>query len=381
MFQIFKHQENKNKIDFKPIVMTWLAGAVFSLLVICIVNYFFHDSANPSDWNPELKKLIPKNNMTIRHRSEGWGDSKVGKYAICGVKDLAAVKCPKILIWGDSYVQGLQMDDKYKMAQVLTETWNVDRGSKTELLAAAVAYGGANIADYYFSMPYYQKIAGNPICNIIFLHNFTDALPDQIGISSAVFTSEPQLSLKFNYSKQVLWKQDVIKYMYFTGTDPLWYLYKDIVSYDFDFRIETFDKRHNLVKVNSDGDLLENKKPNETTIKAWNFILKKIKEVSVVPVILVYCPNLPQPSKGKINLEDSEKDSVPAFKKVCDENNIDFIDMTQDLREFYITTHIFPRGFQNSIPYGGHINRYGHMLAAKAIKKYLKDHIDALHPD
>ncbi|HBC87139.1 MAG TPA: hypothetical protein DCZ94_09315 [Lentisphaeria bacterium] len=377
----FKHPSRGHKIDFRPIAAMWLIGFVLSFAAICLISYLFHDSIEPSDWNEQLKKLIPRENITLRHRSEGWGDSRFGKYGICGIDDLAKYRCPKILIWGDSYVQALQMDDKYKMAQVFTRNWKSEDGGRHELLAASIAFGGTNIADYYFMMPYYQKTAGNPICNFIFLHSFADVSADVPGISNAVFSSKPEFNLKFNYIEPVMWKQDLIQQMSNLGMDFLWFLYKDINSYELNFRLETFEQKKGHKKVEKGSKFFEIKKPNAKMVESWDFLMKKLKEVSTVPIVFVYCPDLPQVTKDETILDDSQKDSVPEFRKICKKNNIDLIDMTPDFTDFYKSTHIFPRGFQNSWPYGGHINRYGHVLTSKAIQNYMEEHIDALYPD
>ena len=64
---------------------------------------------------------------------------------------------------------------------------------------------------------------------------------------------------------------------------------------------------------------------------------------------------------------------VNKFKNVCEENGYIFVDVSNDMKDFYNKNHILCRGFINSKVGYGHLNKYGHEVIAKRLIKVIND--------
>lgn len=80
-------------------------------------------------------------------------------------------------------------------------------------------------------------------------------------------------------------------------------------------------------------------------------------------VIIVYHPQISIVSNGTINLID-DQNTTNQFKRLCDDNGILFLDMSNRFKEEYESAYILPYGFSNSPVGEGHLNKYGHAMIA-----------------
>jgi hypothetical protein len=101
-------------------------------------------------------------------------------------------------------------------------------------------------------------------------------------------------------------------------------------------------------------------------------LLREMRKRTELPVIIVYCPKIPQIEAGTIEYLDPYDWLMKEVKKVCADNNIGFINMTSRFIRFFKETGLFPRGFENTFPSKGHFNRQGHQLIAESIYRHLK---------
>ncbi len=89
-----------------------------------------------------------------------------------------------------------------------------------------------------------------------------------------------------------------------------------------------------------------------------------------IPIIIIYHPSgLRLKKDGSLDLDTKNNLFKIHFKKVCEKNNIIFVDMTDDITCFYYNNHILSYGFINTKVGYGHLNKYGHELIAKRLVK------------
>ena len=128
-------------------LIKWLAGSILSLLFISIVSFFFHDSISPWVKNPRLNKYVHPEGLVYRMRSQGWGNTIVGKYGINGIADITKKSENKIMIWGDSHVEAWHVDDSYKMPQVLTNILKLN--SYHNYISVGIGNSGDSMVDFF----------------------------------------------------------------------------------------------------------------------------------------------------------------------------------------------------------------------------------------
>lgn len=70
------------------------------------------------------------------------------------------------------------------------------------------------------------------------------------------------------------------------------------------------------------------------------------------------------------NENETTKAQKQLWLELCDKNNIDFIDMTEDFSNAF-NDNKYLYGFLNTLPNEGHLNKTGHKIIAERIYKYI----------
>jgi hypothetical protein len=89
-------------------------------------------------------------------------------------------------------------------------------------------------------------------------------------------------------------------------------------------------------------------------------------------LIILYHPTMEISSDGDLVL-NTDSNYLDCFQTICEEEDILFVDMSEDFIEMYQEEHILPNGFSNTEIASGHLNKYGHA----AIAQKLSDIINA----
>ena len=96
-----------------------------------------------------------------------------------------------------------------------------------------------------------------------------------------------------------------------------------------------------------------------------------MRAVTDVPITFVYCPPVPLLRNGRAGLDDPESALTQVFAELCAGAGIGFVDMTPVFARLYEKETALARGFSNSVPGRGHLNRTGHRLVAEAIAEHV----------
>lgn len=89
------------------------------------------------------------------------------------------------------------------------------------------------------------------------------------------------------------------------------------------------------------------------------------------PIAFVYHPTTKILPDGSLELGYSETWDI--FRRVCEKNQIDVIDIGPRFTRLYETEHRLPYGFANTTPGEGHLNAAGHRILAEEIISYLEE--------
>ena len=334
------------RMEFK-VTGSLIASFVFSFIFIWVVSYFFLDSLITFDYDRELNKYTVTPGITYTHKSEGGGMSHYGKYNISAIADVTKIPYAKVAIWGDSYVEGFQVDDQAKLAQVATALSDSDGPER--LLFMGIGLSGDDVADYYFNIPRYEKIIPSIVAHFILITNLRDTLPD-IDLNRGVFKSAPYRLVENQWKPA---HQEFKKMLDKYKLSFMWMLIKSISTLELRFTPGTAP----AAQFSEESDQTYNH-ANE----AWAFLLAKLKKQTDLPIIFIYCPMVPRIAHGEILFSDRNADDVREFSRECLKQGIGFINTREDFIEFYRTTGQFPRGFPNSRPGRGHFNENGHRI-------------------
>lgn len=350
----------------------WLFGGVAAMAFLWLVNFLFVDSIVPWAWDPVVHDYtIPPG--TYRMRSEGNGTTHIQDHGIIGN---ISEKTNKIVIWGDSYVEALQVSDKHKMSAQLSGLLSSHGNEAWE--SVAVARSGRMVADYYFNIPNYEKILSNIRYHVIVVASVKDFLPDEGPSGYNRFISEPELAFvpaqppqETEQKKRFL---EIKTFLNHWQLQFIWNLYRDFFIDDKGHKAIVKELRFTL------GETTKKQKatniqttPNEKqTEDVFAFAVGKLKEATEKPIIIVYCPLVPRISNGAIDYTDPNQAQADILEKACRAKGIKFVNMNRAFEGFFRKSNRFPRGFANTSPGDGHFNDAGHRLVANSIYDLIK---------
>lgn len=345
----------------------WILGLILSCLFIWGIAAIFHDSTSPWFFDRELGILVHPSHYTYRHRSEGWGMTHYGAYGIGGIPDAASDPRAKILIWGDSYVAAHGVNDQDKMAQQLSHLFSRNR---IPVLAVGIGFSGASMADYYFRMPRYEKLLSSVRGHFIMIAQpDEDIVPDrqEQGQSRFLRISEPPGFALHEAHQQVLPQQKLKMRLSMSYLDFIIILKKRVANIK-----PRFAPTIQRVSAKAEsGDHVPFTSPADEK-RAFAFLCHSLRSQTTLPLTMVYLPRIPRIEQGKIVFTDPFAKRMATFARICREHNIGFLNLGGSFIHLYEESGRFPRGFANSRPGQGHLNRHGHGLVAQALYEYAK---------
>lgn len=104
--------------------------------------------------------------------------------------------------------------------------------------------------------------------------------------------------------------------------------------------------------------------------EALNTLMGYIRSKTDKRIIVLFHPAVRLEADGSMTCLSNNAEDY--YKRVCQNHNIDFIDMTDTFTEAYEKDHIIPYGFSNTTPGDGHINRAAHEMIAEKIAEVLR---------
>lgn len=372
------------------ILSKWAAGGIVSLALIWVVTAGFTGNIRLDEWSAPLRQNVLSPGSRIQERREGWATSCVGEFGLIGSRPEDLLAEPKIVIWGDSFVEGFHVPDPSKMHRRLTDLLQAD--SATGGSSIAVGKRLSSVADYCFRIPEYESVLAGVKLHVIHLHSLEDTLPDLYpGARISLFLSQPALHLeKYDNEFRELAApvapsrvREALNLYHLQFFSRTWKELAKIARLDglrFSpgvYRPPAVRETHRRLDRFFDPAW----KTSEPPVEAWRFLLRELDAATEHPVLFVYAPPVPTLDKGRLVLENPEGDLVGAFSALCREQGFGFTSLEQPFRRFLEETGRFPKGFHNTRPWEGHYNAEGHRLAAEAIHAWIEENRHVVHPD
>ncbi len=373
------------------IVLKWMAGGLLSIVAIWVITARFSDSIPLEQWSEPLRRNVLSPGTTYQERREGWATNHIGDLGLIGSRpeDLAA--SPKVMIWGDSFVEAFHVDDRLKMHRQLTGLLQAKHNGKGTGIAVGERF--CSIADYLFRIPDYEAAIPDVKLHVIHLYSLEDTFPDQYpGGRISLFLSEPTLHFE-KYDNEFRELEEPVRQ---SRARLL------ISQYDLQFfsrlrtsltkiaRLDGLRFKPGVVsktKVDPAAHRAWNRFLDpawgsaEPPLEAWRYLLKELDGATEVPILFVYSPPTPALLDGKLVLENPEKNLADHFAALCREQGIGFVSLEDPFRDFLKENGRFPKGFPNSRPWEGHYNPDGHRIVAETIANWIEENRHVVYPD
>ncbi len=357
-----------------PAPRHWALGLALSLAVAWLAGAVFLDTVQPVWFDPALGRHVATPGTTSRTRGEGWASSSVGEHGIRGLPGGRLPEGPKVAFWGDSFVEGLQVDDAPRMAQKFTELAGSAglESAGRKLAGVGLGHGGDALPDFLLNARSSTPALGEVRLHVFVLPRMADLQPGAFRIGRASFLSSPEYHLvpgDDRPSQAALALAPTFRRLELAGA---------FAVYE---RLRSFSPRLSPGPVPAPSPAIAASAPAQPSTEAMRFLvahaLRTARENGGGAVFL-RLPFLPWLRGGRVALDDPEEALARSFAAVCAENGAGFIDLGPDFRALFLQTGRFPRGFFNAPPDSGHLNGEGHRLVAQAVVRYIQEHPDAL---
>lgn len=122
------------------------------------------------------------------------------------------------------------------------------------------------------------------------------------------------------------------------------------------------------IEVLDESDALNNENLLDDLLRKMSVLAEECG----AKLIIVYHPGINIAADGAIDIV-TDQDSITQFKRLCDANGIQFLDMSNRFKEEYGNTYILPYGFSNTPVGSGHLNKYGHAMIADELYKLISE--------
>lgn len=369
-----------------PAPRQWALGLALSLAVAWLAGAVLLDTVQPLRLDAALGRYVAAPGTVLRTRSEGWASSRVGEHGIRGLPAGRLPEGPKVVFWGDSFVEGAQVDDAARMAQRFGELATSaglglngrDLNGKG-LAGVGVATGGDALPDFLLKARATTPALGEVRLHVFVLPRMADLLPGAFRPGRASFLASPTFHLApgdERPSRAALALAPAFRRLELAGA---------FAAYE---RLRALSPRWSVGPPVTPGTApAPLSMPLSVPLlmpdtAAMRFLvghaLQTARENGGGGVLFLHVPSLPRIAAGAVALDDPEAALARAFADVCAGAGAGFLDMGADFQAFFRSTGRFSRGFFNTPPGSGHLNEDGHRLVAQAVVRYIQEHPDAL---
>ena len=296
---------------------------------------------------------VPIPGTMKRERKENWNTFYYGKLGLeASDAQRAITMSPKILLFGDSYVEANMIAPEDRIQAHL---------SAMGIPCIGIGISGNRCVEYNHLMNIYNHIIANVHANILLIADISDILPPN---KTTDFKSlhpiypfckiEGKLGV-LSYHLRMMAFRSILKKTKICFQDGL-----------------DFTGNHWRRKRTYEPSTSSHKQYYEAY---WRDMLTTLKISSNnKKLLIVYAPIVPRIQNNAIITEDKENEIFQHFDKVSHEFGLvgnGILNLDKRFCDFTQTTRRFPRGFFNTCPGEGHLNAEGHRIVAEAIQEEL----------
>jgi hypothetical protein len=294
--------------------------------------------------------------------SEGAAWNKLNPQGVSGIDDLMAIEGPLVCLYGDSFLEGFNVADDNKAAQLLT---NILRKTRSDVTAVSFGRQGSTGADHYFLIRRVEELRLKSVVHIV---TFTDIEDFQPGFHPkntgyARFRDTPELGFDPPQPPSTNAKIRFRTFLY-KNLKQNWIFYS---RENAKYIVRNLRFRPGPVPPPpaEDAGMTRGKKE-----EAFRYYLASLDDATEDPVVIAYIPPLPYLT-GNMAILTEDRSDIDLFAELCEEKGFSFVDLTGSFVKAFFETGRLPHGFQNSVMGKGHINRLGHERLAAALANHL----------
>ena len=333
------------KKKFLVQIMQWMCALLLGMVLVSALGFFYYRPVGWLERDKNATSAVWEPNTVLINFLEGFGITRIDSrgYTNPWGKELDD---ELILCIGASYVQSKEVMESKKYTSLLNKMLSSDDKLKVYNLSR----------DAYF---YPEIVAGFSAA----IQEFPQTTVAVIDISNTDYTLA---ELEKALNQRVYSKEQTGDRLYekLSAVEKIKIKIKDylpitsILKYQFS-QIQGKDE-------NETESLQEAEEVSEAQYgEALNVTMKQMREGFSGKIIIVYHPYVFLNEDGSMSLKQHKYRTV--FEKVCQQNEIVFIDMGEDFLQAYAERQEVPYGFNNTMMGEGHLNQNRHKLIADRV--------------
>jgi len=329
------------------IILRWLVGLIGSWIIVYLVGPWIVNSILVRTHEPSLDTIMLRPGDTIRWRSEGFGTTHVGDFGLPGWQPLQTAG--RIVLWGDSQVEGFCVDDADKIANQCVRLMD----NQTDFLP--IARSGTDAFDWS------QRItAADSLWHPQFHVWIVTELSDLVAISN-----NAKQSGVGTWSNESSW---MVRGASAVRGDALFQAMRNVL-----LDPSTGGLRSLRWSIGPHGDQSSSEasvSPDENTLTMTAADVIALNQILDGRLLVVYAPGVPRIDRGVVtdHPDDEAWETLSAMLR----DEVAIVDMRPALIERSATEKRFPRGFDNGTPSYGHLNEFGNRIIAQSIVNWLR---------
>lgn len=328
------------------LVLRWVVASGVGLAFSWAVGAVFLESVFVYQWDEQIRRWVPPKGYSARWTREGWATTHYDAHATLwdGSHDADA---PRVVFWGDSYVEALQIPHGLKMHEQFRRFWQ--QAQEGPVVSVAAALSGRDPSDVYFLLPRMESVFQPIMCHVVVIHLSELRAPRGWTPGTPPFREsiEEPLLQKFRF----------IPHRY--RMTAWWDVFREAsrTTLRFGPGEVTLPKARNGVPAGA----------HSPQMAYWRSALEALRGQTDRPMLIVRISAYPRIKDGRIEVADPRAQSSAMLGELCRETGMGYVDLHPYFAEYLKTTGQLPRGFAQTIPGEGHLNTAGHRLVARAV--------------
>jgi hypothetical protein len=345
-----------------PRVMTsrvmsrWAVGLLGSWCCVWALGPWVVSSILVRVTDSTLDAVTLREGDLIRWRSEGWATTKIGPHGLPGWNlNLSASSDQRVVIWGDSQVEGFCVNDADKICNQVIQ---LARGNRAiDLDCIPMGRSGSDARTWEALTPATDRL-WNPRIHFWIVTELSDIL----SLSIPQNAMEPASRWQSPSPDIIVWAKRFHADAMFQATRNI--VLNPATGAQRHLRWSLGPERRQPVAVEG-GPLLV-----DSGVQATVDRLSNIHELLDGRLVIIYAPATPRLGRSVVT-EHPDDEAWEQMALPAEERQLQVIDMRATFIRHWNSTGELSRGFHNGTPGYGHLNRVGNRLIAEAIIDYL----------
>jgi len=352
----------------------WLIGLVGSWTIVWLMGPLLLNSILVRVLDPVLGVITHRPHAVVHWRSEGCGTTLIGPHGLPGwqprnqefqpplktEKTSLDQAMPRIVIWGDSQVEGFCVADSEKIHNQTIAIASAEH--EIELDCLPMGRSGSDARHWMAVMPNADRL-WQPDLHVWVLTDLSD-------LTDAVTANEKELTGS--------WATASPKWVQFAAAVHAQSLFAAAKRIFYD---PSTDRRRRLDFSLGPRDHLE---PKPLNLSAENqsepvslaalvaSMLARLDDEYDHRLVVLYAPGTPR-LMGELVTEHPDDEVWNEIRHLLDSQGIGVVDLRTDFINLWHTQSKLPRGFHNGMPGYGHLNSVGNRLVASGVIQLWKE--------